>query len=299
MGLDVRRAIGTGLGPRDPTTWVERRCIWRSTNTTEGSATYRVQWKPGVVVATAWGDGAELVLEHMPDLLGLNDKPEEFSTTDPFVSQLVKAHGVVRLSKGRRIIEELIGTILGQRVTTGEQFSAFRRIVFQHSERAPGPKKLWLPPCPTRLRKLRPFEIQGDDLDRKRAATVLRACVHYKKLDKRQHLPAEEVAAFLQKIPGIGPWTAIGTVIATHGWADGVIVGDYHIPHMVTFALAGEPRGTDERMLELLEPFKGHRQRVVRYIYRAGIRAPRYGARRASFAFYSDRGSRRYGGGKR
>jgi 3-methyladenine DNA glycosylase/8-oxoguanine DNA glycosylase len=291
--LDVRRALGTGAGPRDPTTWTERSAIWRATRTQHGPATYRVTWGGGQAVATAWGEGAEDVLERMPGLLGLEDDPEAFRPTDPFVSRLMREQPGLRLGRGKRIIEVLLPTILGQRVTTGDAQSAWRRIVFSQSERAPGPNKLWLPPAPERLRRLRTFEIMGDDLDRKRAATLLRACVHYKKLDARQHLPPAELAAFLCKIPGIGPWTANKTVAETHGWADAVIVGDYHIPHSVAFALAGEPRGTDARMLELLEPFAGHRYRVLRLIGASERRAPSYGPRRASWGFYVDRGTRR------
>jgi hypothetical protein len=49
----------------------------------------------------------------------------------------------------------------------------------------------------------------------------------------------------------------------------------------VAWALAGEPRGTDERMLELLEPYRGQRGRVVRLLEASGIRAPAYGPRLA------------------
>ena len=59
------------------------------------------------------------------------------------------------------------------------------------------------------------------------------------------------------------PWT-VGR--GRPGWpigdADAVSVGDFHLKHLVAWALAGEPRGTDDRMLELLEPFAGHRGRV-------------------------------------
>ncbi len=50
---------------------------------------------------------------------------------------------------------------------------------------------------------------------------------------------------------------------------------------MVAWALAGEARGTDERMLELLEPYRGQRGRVLRLLELAGVRAPRYGPRMA------------------
>ena len=57
-----------------------------------------------------------------------------------------------------------------------------------------------------------------------------------------------------------------------------VAVGDFHHKHTVSWALAREPRGTDERRLELLEPYRGHRWRVIRLVKSAGA-APRYGPR--------------------
>jgi 3-methyladenine DNA glycosylase/8-oxoguanine DNA glycosylase len=63
------------------------------------------------------------------------------------------------------------------------------------------------------------------------------------------------------------------------GDPDAVSVGDFHIPNMVAWALAGEPRGIDERMLELLEPYRGQRGRVIRLLELAGFGAPRYGPR--------------------
>ncbi|MNC99844.1 hypothetical protein D3C83_182660 [compost metagenome] len=63
------------------------------------------------------------------------------------------------------------------------------------------------------------------------------------------------------------------------GDPDAVSVGDFHTKNVVANALAGEPRATDERMLELLEPYRGHRARAVALLERAGIGAPRYGPR--------------------
>ena len=81
----------------------------------------------------------------------------------------------------------------------------------------------------------------------------------------------------LEAFPGVGPWTAAKVAQVALGDADAVPVGDYHLPHAVAYALEGVPRSTDERMLELLEPYRGHRARVIRLIGVAGITAPRYG----------------------
>ena len=53
-------------------------------------------------------------------------------------------------------------------------------------------------------------------------------------------------------------------------------------PHTVAWYLAGEERGSDERMVELLEPYRGHRFRVVSLLWQSGITAPRRGPRMAS-----------------
>ena len=85
----------------------------------------------------------------------------------------------------------------------------------------------------------------------------------------------------MRAFPGIGPWTAAEVGIRAFGDPDAVSVGDFHVPNMVAWALAGEPRGTDERMLELLEPYRGQRGRVIRLLELAGTKAPRYGPRLA------------------
>ena len=86
----------------------------------------------------------------------------------------------------------------------------------------------------------------------------------------------EAVGRRLQHIRGIGPWTAAMVTAVAMGDADAVPVGDFHIPNTVAWTLAGEPRATDDRMLELLEPFRGHRWRVIRLAKGAGG-APKYG----------------------
>ena len=84
----------------------------------------------------------------------------------------------------------------------------------------------------------------------------------------------------LLAFPGVGPWTAAKVAMVALGDADAVPVGDYHLKHSVGYALEGTPRSTDERMLELLEPYRGHRARVIRLIIAAGIGAPRFGPRK-------------------
>jgi len=54
---------------------------------------------------------------------------------------------------------------------------------------------------------------------------------------------APEVAVSrLTTYPGIGPWTAAEGTARALGDADAVSVGDYHLPNLVAWALAGEAR---------------------------------------------------------
>ncbi|WP_237704707.1 hypothetical protein [Nesterenkonia sp. F] len=89
-----------------------------------------------------------------------------------------------------------------------------------------------------------------------------------------------ELAERLTAIRGIGAWTAAETLQRSHGAADLVTVGDYHLAHRLGEALTGR-RTDDAGMLALLEPWRGHRQRVVRLIGLSGFAHQRRGPKLA------------------
>ncbi|MGY1915476.1 DNA-3-methyladenine glycosylase family protein [Blastococcus sp. SYSU DS0973] len=75
-------------------------------------------------------------------------------------------------------------------------------------------------------------------------------------------------------IPGIGVWTGAEVVQRVYGDPDTVSVGDYHLENQVGYALT-ESRNTDDcSLLALSEPWRGHRQRVVRSLLADGPRRP-------------------------
>jgi 3-methyladenine DNA glycosylase/8-oxoguanine DNA glycosylase len=86
----------------------------------------------------------------------------------------------------------------------------------------------------------------------------------------------------LAAVGGIGPWTIAEVRRVAFGDPDAISVGDYHIPHLVSWVLAGEPRGSDARMLELLEPYRGQRGRVQRLLELSARFPPRRGPRLAA-----------------
>lgn len=87
-----------------------------------------------------------------------------------------------------------------------------------------------------------------------------------------------DAAAKLRTIPGVGVWTAAETLQRSHGDPDRISVGDYHLASIVGYALTGS-KTDDDGMLELLQPWAGQRQRVVRLILASGRRQERRGPR--------------------
>ncbi len=87
-------------------------------------------------------------------------------------------------------------------------------------------------------------------------------------------MPQPEARAHLEKLPGIGPWTSGVVMGGPLGDPDAVPTGDYNLPNIVAYKLVGEERADDARMLELLEPYRGHRGLVARLIKTGGGRSP-------------------------
>ena len=175
----------------------------------------------------------------------------------------------------------LLPAIVEQKVTGREAQRTWRSIVLRYGRPAPGPGRLYLPPEPAFLARVPYFAMHPLGLEQRRAVTLIRAAERADWLEQAVRLPSHDAMARLRTIPGVGPWTAAETVRAALGDPDAVSLGDYHTPSLVAWALAGEPRGDDARMLELLEPFRGQRARVVRLLELSGLRPPRYGPRYA------------------
>ena len=84
----------------------------------------------------------------------------------------------------------------------------------------------------------------------------------------------------MRRVPGIGVWTAAEVFQRTLGCPDTDSYGDYHLKNLVGWSLAGV-RTDDDGMMELLEPWRGQRQRVVRLLGIGGSRPPKCGPRNA------------------
>jgi 3-methyladenine DNA glycosylase/8-oxoguanine DNA glycosylase len=252
---------------------------WRATRTADGPATTHLRVVGSRRVrALAWGPGAGAALDGVPDLLGAQDDPPALFG-HPLVSELDRRYAGLRIGRTGNIIEALVPTVLAQKVIGIEARRAYVALVRAGGRRAPGPVPLLLPPEPAWLRSCPSWAFHRWGVEHRRAATIAIAAGYAARLDEAASLDLDQARRRLAALPGVGPWTVAEVAMVALGDADAVSVGDYWLPHAVTYALTGAPRGTDERMLELLEPWRGQRGRVCRLIMLGGPGIPRFGPR--------------------
>ncbi|WP_457032040.1 DNA-3-methyladenine glycosylase family protein [Kitasatospora sp. P5_F3] len=268
-------------GPADPAYRTEPDGgIWRASRTPGGIGTLRLSVRSGEVEGQAWGPGADWLLERLPTLLGEHDDPSGLVLPPGPLREAQRTHAGVRLVRTGLVLESLIPSILEQKVTTDEAYRAWRTLLRDFGTPAPGPATgLRVAPSAREWALIPSWEWHRAGVDPRRAATVVRAARLAPRLEEASAFPHDEAFARLTTVPGIGHWTAAETLQRSNGDPDAVSVGDYHLPNLVGWALAGRPRSDDAQMLALLAPYAGHRHRLCRLLTLTGTRAPRYGPR--------------------
>ena len=281
--LDIVATLSVhGRGRYDATQRVVAGAVWRTCRTPEGPATLKLSpGADGVVQATAFGSGAAWVLDRVPGWLGEHDRPEELRPLHPIVEQAAKRNAGLRIGATKLIMEALVPVILEQKVTGIEARRSWQALMRRHGEPAPGPapRGMRVLPAPHVLRHLPSWEWHRLGVGPERSRTIVRSAALAGSLERLADRPSAEAMAGLQSVPGIGRWTAAEVVQRSHGDPDAVSVGDYNLPAVVAYALAGERTADDDRMLELLEPYRGQRHRVCLLLARTGPRPPRHGPR--------------------
>ena len=262
-------------GRNDPCMLLASKEAVRATRTPEGPATLQLESTGSEIIARAWGAGSEWALEHAPELVGCDDDPTDFRPSHPVVRELDHRLPGLRMGRSLSIVEFLVPTILEQKVTGKEARRSYAALVRRFGDRAPGPFDLYVPPDAATLRGLPYWAWHRAGVEQRRTRAIRVVCSYTRRLEAAVTLPSRELHNKLVSLPGIGDWTAALTTMAVQGNSDALLVGDFHIPHLVSWTLAGEPRSSDRRMLELLEPFHGHRARVVRLIEAGGARPAR------------------------
>ena len=267
--------------PGDPTLRLAPGRLDRATLTPEGPGALCVTWDRAEAVARvrATGPGAGWLAAQAPALLGLHDDASGFDPSHGPLRDLWRRHRGDRVGATGTLWHDLAWFVMQQRVTRAEAAAQWSRLVRTLGAPAPGTDGLFVPPAPQVVGRLAYDRLHPLGVERQRAQHLIDAarCAH--RLHRTPPPDRDAALAALGQVRGVGPWTLACLASVTYGSADTVITGDSGIPSMLCWLLAGERRGDDARMLELLEPYRPHRYRVIRLAFAAGSRPPRRGHR--------------------
>ncbi|MGI9007723.1 MAG: DNA-3-methyladenine glycosylase family protein [Streptosporangiaceae bacterium] len=273
-------------GPGDPAFITdEAGAIWRACRTPDGPGTIRitaVRGSPGGaatdVRAAAWGPGAGWLLGALPGWLGADDRPDEFVPAHPVLRAAARKHPEFRIGRTGLVLEALVPAVLEQKVVGREAVRAWRILLRRYGEPAPGPAPagLRVPLSPAAWAAIPSWEWHRAGVEAVRARTIAAAARVAPRLEEIVALSPEQADRRLRSLPGIGPWTSAEVRQRACGDPDAVSVGDYHLPAIVGWALAGRVVD-DAEMLDLLAPYAGQRHRASMLAALSGTRPPRRG----------------------
>lgn len=283
--VDVRAMLAVhARGPGDPAFRVDSGgAVWRTSLTPDGPATIRVTPAGDrQAQARAWGPGAAWIVNALPAQLGADDDLSGFDPGGhPVLAATARRHPGLRVGRSGRLMEALVPAILEQKVVSIEAHRAWKILLLKYGTEPPGPAPhgMRVFPDPKTWRSIPSWDWHRAGVEGVRAQTIIRAATVAGRLERLLEGAPGEASRKLRTISGIGPWTAAETLQRAAGDPDAVSVGDYNLPRAVGWALAGRREMDDDAMLELLEPYRGHRYRVTRLIELSGSRAPRRGPR--------------------
>jgi len=276
--LDVDRTFAMQrFGMYDPTARLARGAIRKAFATPRGACVVSIAQKRDAIEIEASGGDEEEVAADLASAVVEDDGYDAFAPTHPLLAKLHRTLSGLRIVRVPWRFDVAACTILQQRVTVREAFQEWRRIAARYGETV-GDLRVF--PSALAIAKMDTWRLEelGVDPKRARALHALARDVHRRDLFARHdatNAARERVRKTMMSVRGIGPWTTEVTLGFAFGDPDAVPLADLHLPHLVTWALARERRGSDARMVELLEPFRGHRFRAIRLLLSAGISVPR------------------------
>ena len=237
----------------------------------------------GRVRVLAWGPGAERAGAAVRGWLGAHDRPEDFDPTPhPLVERVHRQAPWLRLGRTGRCWDAMLAAVLEQKVTGMEAHRTWRELLRLAGDPAPGPAPAGMRVVPSARRVLEVTDWEwhrcGLDGARRRALRAVASVAH--RLEPEDGCDSVGLQARMRTVPGIGVWTAAEVAQRALGCPDSVSYGDYHLKNLVGWSLAGR-KTDDDGMMALLEPWRGHRQRVVRLLAIGGSMPPKRGPRMA------------------
>ena len=244
--LDLELTLGPHRrGPRDPAMRLGPGHVIRATRTADGPATLEIRHarrpgrrsRPGARARNGRSTAA-------PAFIGIDDDRSGFAPAHRLLADLDRRLPGLRIGRSGAVLEALIPAILEQKVTGTEARrgvprphrpvgrAGARAVRAAAAARAGASSPRSPTTSSTRSGSSGAGPTSSGRSPRGRPGSR-----------RSSTLPLADAYARLTALPGIGPWTAAEVAIRALGDPDAVSVGDYHLPSLVAYALAGERRG--------------------------------------------------------
>ncbi|MDJ0976663.1 MAG: hypothetical protein QNJ98_19560 [Planctomycetota bacterium] len=265
--LDLARTFTLQrLGRYDPTATAGPGHFAKTFRTPAGEVAHTtLSHRDGELRIEASGPGAEAVLRFWRERFPIDDDYDAFKPEAPRMRRLSHRFPGLRFLRVPWLFDVAVSVVLQQRVRYVDAVRAWAQIAKRLGERTTDGFVL---PSAKTLARTPTYEFQSMGIDPKRArALVALAREETFKPFLVPETSFEDLRRRLMAIRGIGPWTTEMILGFGAGDPDAVPTKDLHLPRTVVRAFGKSGPLTDEHMLELLEPYRGHRFRVIRLLW--------------------------------
>jgi AraC family transcriptional regulator of adaptative response / DNA-3-methyladenine glycosylase II len=192
------------------------------------------------------------------DLDARPDRVQAFFARDPLLGPHVAARPGLRVPGAFNRFEIAVRAVLGQQVSVAAATTLSGRLVrrFGQPIATPWPEIDRTFPPPDVLVEAGVSDITALGMPRSRAETVhaLARAVASGELDLSGRADPEETLVSLQRVPGVGPWTASYIAMRALHWADAFPAGDLGVRK----ALGMASQASVERSGEAWRPFRAY-----------------------------------------
>lgn len=226
------------------------------------------------------GPGSEILAPKIFSMFGLHDRPDKF-LPEGTAKRLVEKFRGTHLPVTPVMFSKLVQIVLQQLVSWQDASATWRQIVKRYGQPSDDSDLI---ACPTakKLLTLGYYDLVSCGALPKQARLILKLALQADRIERLAQTDRDKLGRWLLSVPGVGPWTVDYVLGFALGEPDVVIRGDFAIPDYVSWFLIRQPMSSDQQMAELLQPFVGHRFRLVHLIMQSGVKPPRRGPRAAS-----------------
>jgi AraC family transcriptional regulator of adaptative response / DNA-3-methyladenine glycosylase II len=222
-----------------------------------------------VTASASLAGAVPTLLARVKPLLDLASRPDEIAAA---LGPLARAHPGLRLPGAVDGFEVAVRAILGQQVTVAAATTIAGRFASAFGEPIDTPHEGLghLFPTPARIAATAPAEIAALGIigSRARAIAALAREIDRGALRLEPSAPVEETLAALERISGVGPWTAQYIAMRALAWPDA-----FPHPDVAVLKAMGETNG--RRALALAEAWRPWRAYAVLHLWKSLEKSPR------------------------